>query len=173
MKQKIAVLESLLKEKTNEIRFSLFCLIKRCLYEVYVDFSRLKHDRETMKISDYQKHIGTLQVECNNMRHCLTYVTPPPRLAIPLLFHFHFYKYHFLYFVWQTFLTHIRSWKFLHLLIFSKMRADVLKQQRTVPESNNARKLKETVSFLEKENDMMRSKLRIFFNCSTYSLDGK
>lgn len=53
------------------------------------------------------------------------------------------------------------------------MRADVLKQQRTVPESNNARKLKETVSFLEKENDMMRSKLRIFFNCSTYSLDGK
>ncbi|KAL3982590.1 hypothetical protein ACH3XW_47730 [Acanthocheilonema viteae] len=107
MKQKIVMLESLLKEKTNEI-------------------SRLKHDREAMRIPDYQEHIADLEVQC---KHCLTYVTPPP----------------------------------------SKMRADVHslpKRQRLVSGNNNTRKLKEAVSLLEKENDKMRSKLQIFFNCS-------
>ncbi|VDP11442.1 unnamed protein product [Onchocerca flexuosa] len=54
----------------------------------------------------------------------------------------------------------------------SKMRADVhslAKRQRSVPESSNARKLKEAISFLEKENDKMRSKLQIFFNYSSCS----
>lgn len=63
-----------------------------------------------------------------------------------------------------------------HLSIFSKVQPDVGSlpgRQRTVPESKNTRKLKETVSFLEKENNKMRSKLQIFFSCSSYSLDGK
>ncbi|CAG9531664.1 unnamed protein product [Cercopithifilaria johnstoni] len=110
MKQKIVMLESLLKEKTNEI-------------------SRLKHDREAMMISGNLEHIAGLQAEC---KHCLTYFTPPP----------------------------------------SKIRADDVRgltKRQTVPESNNARKLKQAVSFLEKENDKMRSKLRIFFNCSSCS----
>ncbi|VDM17316.1 unnamed protein product [Wuchereria bancrofti] len=58
----------------------------------------------------------------------------------------------------------------------SKMQADTRrlpKRQKTVPESNNDRKLKKTVSLLEKENDKMRSKLQIFFNSSNCSPDGK
>ncbi|VDK80079.1 unnamed protein product [Litomosoides sigmodontis] len=54
----------------------------------------------------------------------------------------------------------------------SKIRADVRnlpKGQRTASESNNARTLKEVVSLLEEENDLLRSKLRIFFNCSNCS----
>ncbi|KAM3725702.1 IQ domain-containing protein [Dirofilaria immitis] len=113
MKQKLVVLESLLKEKTNEI-------------------SQLKHDREATNILDHRQHIATLQAEHSDMKRYLNYVTPP----------------------------------------FSKMQADVrclAKKQRPISESNNARKLKEVINFLEKENDKMRSKMQIFFNCSACS----
>uniref|UniRef100_A0A2K6W1M7 Lebercilin domain-containing protein n=1 Tax=Onchocerca volvulus TaxID=6282 RepID=A0A2K6W1M7_ONCVO len=67
MKQKIAMLESLLKEKTNEI-------------------SQLKHDREAKKISDYRQHIVALQSEYNDMKHYHNCVTPSLRPAISLYF---------------------------------------------------------------------------------------
>uniref|UniRef100_A0A0R3RUZ2 Lebercilin domain-containing protein n=1 Tax=Elaeophora elaphi TaxID=1147741 RepID=A0A0R3RUZ2_9BILA len=117
MQQKIVMLESLLKEKTNEI-------------------SRLKSDREAMRISNYQEHIAGLQAECKHLQHCLTYVTPP--------------------------LSKIRTG--VHILP---------KRQRTAYESNNARKLRETISFLEKENNKMRLKLQMFFNCSSASPNGR
>ncbi|OZC10262.1 hypothetical protein X798_02569 [Onchocerca flexuosa] len=135
MKQKIVMLESLLKEKTNEI-------------------SQLKHDREAKEISDYRQHIAALQSEYNDLKHFHNYVTPSLRPAASLRF--------------------ISICCILHSK-YVKMRADVhslAKRQRSVPESSNARKLKEAISFLEKENDKMRSKLQIFFNYSSCSPNG-
>uniref|UniRef100_A0A915PIV9 Shugoshin C-terminal domain-containing protein n=1 Tax=Setaria digitata TaxID=48799 RepID=A0A915PIV9_9BILA len=109
MKQKIIVLESLLKEKNNEI-------------------SRLKYDREALKISNYRKHVAAPQTECKHTKRYPNRVTPQ-----------------------------------------SKMQADLRGssgRQRTVSESNRARKLKETINYLEKQNDRMRSKLQTFFKCS-------
>ncbi|MCP9265734.1 hypothetical protein DINM_021112 [Dirofilaria immitis] len=67
MKQKLVVLESLLKEKTNEI-------------------SQLKHDREATNILDHRQHIATLQAEHSDMKRYLNYVTPPFRPATSLFF---------------------------------------------------------------------------------------
>lgn len=59
LKQKVLMLETLLKEKADEI-------------------SRLKADRAAMKISDYREQIAALQMECNRLKRYLSYATPPP-----------------------------------------------------------------------------------------------
>ncbi|VDN27436.1 unnamed protein product [Gongylonema pulchrum] len=58
LKQKTLMLETLLKEKTDEI-------------------SQLKTDRDAMKISEYREQISALQMECNRLKRYFSYATPP------------------------------------------------------------------------------------------------